>query len=288
MSDGTGPMRYVKPSVAEAHFGVHRKTLAKWADEGRIRSFQSGPGKQRLYDIASTGGVVPAILLDAAAAQHQSAAGTPDTPVGDRVDAVYARVSTRKQLGYLNTQTDRLKAAHPDALVFTDCASGLNFKRKGFLSLLELALKGRLRSVHVANRDRLCRFAFDLVEHVLKRCGTKVVVEAHDLDTSISPENELAEDVLAVITVFGARLYGKRGAVGRKRKRSDAVKALEATGFQATEADQEGAGTSLNTGDGSGPGSGSESRGEPGAGSGSGSGSDAGEAEVDSSADEQA
>jgi predicted site-specific integrase-resolvase len=40
-------------------------------------------------------------------------------------------------------------------------------------------------------------------------------VEASDLPSSA--ESELAEDVLAVITVFGARLHGARSS-GRRRK----------------------------------------------------------------------
>ena len=130
------------------------------------------------------------------------------------IDAIYARVSTRKRLNDLQSQVGGLKAKYPDHVVFTDCASGLNFKRKGLLSLLQLAFERRLRVVRVAHRDRLCRFAFDLLEHVFRVHGASVSVEASDLPSSA--ESELAEDVLAVITVFGARLHGARSS-GRRR-----------------------------------------------------------------------
>jgi predicted site-specific integrase-resolvase len=55
----------------------------------------------------------------------------------ERIEAIYARVSTRKQLEYLETQIQGLKAKNPSAIVFRDCASGLNFRRKGLLSLLQ-------------------------------------------------------------------------------------------------------------------------------------------------------
>ena len=133
------------------------------------------------------------------------------------IEAIYARVSTRKQLDDLQSQVGGLKAKYPDHhhVVFSDCASGLNFKRKGLLSLLQLAFERRLRVVRVAHRDRLCRFAFDLLEHVFQVHGARVSVEASDLPSSA--ESELAEDVLAVITVFGARLHGARR--GRRRRR---------------------------------------------------------------------
>jgi putative resolvase len=136
-----------------------------------------------------------------------------DEPESNGVQAIYARVSTRKQLNDLQSQIRILTTKYPDHIVFSDCASGL--KRKGLLSLLQLAFEGRLRLVRIAHRDRLCRFAFDLLEYVfLKHCA-KIHVEASDLPSST--ESEPAEDVLAVITVFGARLHGARSA-GRRRK----------------------------------------------------------------------
>lgn len=124
-----------------------------------------------------------------------------------RIEAIYARVSTRKQRDYLETQIQGLKSKYPSAVVFRDCASGLNFRRKGLLSLLQQVLEGRVRVVHLAYRDRLCRFAYDLLERIFKHFNTEITVEAHDAST---PENELAEDVLSIITVFSARMYGSR------------------------------------------------------------------------------
>jgi predicted site-specific integrase-resolvase len=133
------------------------------------------------------------------------------------IDAIYARVSTRKQLNDLQSQIRTLTTKYPDHIVFSDCASGLNFKRKGLLSLLQLAFEGCLRLVRVAHRDRLCRFAFNLLKYVFLKHGTKIHVEASDLPSSA--ESELAEDVLAVITVFGARHNGARSSGGRRRRR---------------------------------------------------------------------
>jgi predicted site-specific integrase-resolvase len=246
--------RYVKPGLAEKQFGVGRRTLQKWAEAGAIRSVQpGGVGRERLYDVSSLGGgnsttpATPAPSLGAAAEPARSSGGSSTTGNVDAVDAVYARVSTRKQLDDLGTQLGDLQRRHPDAHVFSDVGSGLNFKRKGLLSLLELAFEGRLRSVHVAHKDRLCRFAFDLLEHVFRRHGAQIVVDAHDGDAAAaaSPELELAEDVLAVVTVFGARLYGKRSAGNRrKRKRDDDAAATAASGAAAEAGAQDGQGAS--------------------------------------------
>jgi predicted site-specific integrase-resolvase len=192
---------------AKLAFGVSGKTLVKWARTGAIRSFilpGSGERMHRLYDLTSVSGQ-PTV---------ETAAITPDDHTGQE-DVIYARVSTRKQQPYLETQITALRATHPHVQrVFSDVCSGINFQRRGLSALLDLAFAGRVRTVYVAHRDRLCRFAFDLIVDILRRCGATVSVDAHDPRTS-TPEGELADDILSIITVFGARLYGARS--GRRR-----------------------------------------------------------------------
>ena len=45
--------RFVKPGQAEKFFGVHRRTIKKWADEGHILSFRPGGTGQTLYDVST-------------------------------------------------------------------------------------------------------------------------------------------------------------------------------------------------------------------------------------------
>lgn len=205
--------KFVKPKQAEAIFGVHRRTLKKWANDGHIKSLQPGGVGQILFDVSTATG--------AGAADSDHKTTFPERPVDqeNRVDAVYARVSTRKQAPDLERQLATLRVAHPDATIFSDIANGLNFKRRGLRDLFKLAFAGRLRRVHVAHKDRLCRFAFDLVEYVLNQHGATIVGDANS--SPASDEKELAEDVLSIVTVFGARLHGKRSGQGRKRRREE-------------------------------------------------------------------
>jgi excisionase family DNA binding protein len=197
---------WVTSGAACRALGIDRRTLVKWADQGRIRTLRPGGTGNRRFDLSS-------ILPEKAGGAQTDLGEEPAAPV----DAIYARVSTRKQKPYLDNQVEDLKSKYPDHRVFTDVCSGINFRRKGLKALLELAFAGRLRVVRVAHRDRLCRFAYDLLEWLFQKHGAKIVVEAADADT---PERELADDVLSVITVFGARLYGSRSKRG-KRKRSE-------------------------------------------------------------------
>ena len=95
----------------------------------------------------------------------------------------------------------------PDAEVVKDIGSGLNYKRKGLKTLLERAMRGDKLKVVVAHRDRLCRFGFELIEHIIKLAGSEIVVLK---ESSLSPEQELTTDLLSNIHVFSCRLYGLR------------------------------------------------------------------------------
>jgi len=202
------PPHYVNAGNAEKAFGVERRTLIRWAEAGNIRAVRHGKNGHWRFDVSSV---------------EQSGLITPVAPVAatGSIKAIYARVSTRKQLPDLQHQIASLATKYPDHVVFSDCASGLNFKRKGLLSILQLAFEGRLQVLRLAYRDRLCRFAYDLIEHVLTKHGAKIEVENDD---TYAPERELAEDVVSIITVFGARLYGCRSGRSRKAKTGSCAK----------------------------------------------------------------
>ena len=186
-------------STASSVLGVHRKTLIRWVRKGVIKG--SLPNGKWLFYITSLG-IAPV--------DHHGGVVPPTT---ERIQTIYARVSTPKQLDDLQSQIRTLKTKYPDHVVFSDCASGLNFKRKGLLSLLQLAFERRLQVVRIAHRDRICSFAFYLLKHVFRVHGAEILVEASDLPPSA--EHELAEDVLSAIAIFGAHLNGAGRRGGR-------------------------------------------------------------------------
>ncbi len=95
----------------------------------------------------------------------------------------------------------------PGHRVIRDIGSGLNFKRKGLLSLLEQVKTGNIQQIVVASRDRLSRFGFDFFKWFCNSYGTEILV----LDTSQgSKEQELTTDLLAILHVFSCRANGRR------------------------------------------------------------------------------
>jgi len=128
----------------------------------------------------------------------------------------YCRVSSASQRDDLQRQVAFMQERFPNHLIITDIASGLNFKRKGLQTLLELAFQGVVKEIAVAHRDRFCRFSYDLLEWIFRRHSVPILV----LDQSSSgPEGELATDLLSVVHVFSCQINGKRKY--RKKSKGD-------------------------------------------------------------------
>ena len=89
----------------------------------------------------------------------------------------------------------------------SDIGSGLNYKRKQFNRLLEMIELGQVRRLIIAHRDRLVRFGYEYFEAFCQRHHTEVVVINGE---AMSPEQELVRDLIAIVTVFSARLHGLR------------------------------------------------------------------------------
>ena len=100
-----------------------------------------------------------------------------------------------------------MQARYPDAEIISDVGSGLNFKRRGLLSILERVHAGDKLRVVVSYRDRLARFGTELIETLLERNGGGLLV-LNQWD--LSPEEELTADLISILTVFGARVSGLR------------------------------------------------------------------------------
>lgn len=174
-------------SKAAAHFGVHPQTIREWCDTGKIKSIRTPSGQRR-------------IVLSSSTTSNQD-------NLEQKVKAIYCRVSSNKQKDDLVRQITFMQTQFPGYQVYKDVGSGINFRRKGLITLLDHCLQGMVSEVVVSSRDRLCRFAFELLQWLFERQGTKLtVLEQGDG----SPELELSNDVLSIIQVFCCRRNGKR------------------------------------------------------------------------------
>ena len=183
-------MPYVKPKIAKETLGVTDDTLRAWGKDGKIK-FLIGRGGHRVYDVESF-----------------ISSGNPTPPIKEQKKYIYCRVSSNKQKEDLDRQVKYLEEKYPSHTVVKEIASGLNFKRKVLQRILDEVIRGSVKEIVVAHRDRLCRIAWEHFLWLFKHCGTTIVVDSED--AHLSPETELAEDLLSIIHVFSCRHYGQR------------------------------------------------------------------------------
>jgi putative resolvase len=88
-----------------------------------------------------------------------------------------------------------------------DLGSALNYKRKGFNQIMEQIELGQVKRLVIGSQDRLVRFGYDWFEAFCERHGTEILVMNGEC---FSPEEELVRDLIAIVTVFSARLHGLR------------------------------------------------------------------------------
>ncbi|NEO79295.1 IS607 family transposase [Moorena sp. SIO4G3] len=173
--------KYVTPKEAAKNYGVSISTLRRWDREGKLDSIRT-QGNQRRF------------CVEGEAPQSK--------PI-----VCYARVSTHSQLDDLDRQAEFLRSKYPNAEIVTEVGSGLNFKRRKFLKILERIYSADISAFVVAYPDRAVRFGFPLLEWLCKKAGVKLVVLN---ERKLSPEQELVEDILSILHCFSARLYGLR------------------------------------------------------------------------------
>jgi predicted site-specific integrase-resolvase len=135
-----------------------------------------------------------------------------------RINICYARVSSHDQKKDLVTQGEFLldfcKNKNVENVeLINDLGSGLNFKKKSLKRLMDLIIHSKIDTIYLTHKDRLLRFGSELVINIAKQFGTKVEI----LNTKIASfEEQLANDVLEIITVCSARLYGSRSHKNKK------------------------------------------------------------------------
>ena len=178
--------------------GLHPHTIRKYADCNQIQCYKTPAGQRMLnkLDLEKFCGSV----------SHVSKVSK-DT----KLNFLYSRVSSKKQLDDLIRQTEFLQSRKPEYASYisiTDVASGINFKRKGLQVLLDACLQKTIGELVIAHRDRLCRFGFELLQQLVTKSGGTITVL--DDETNKSTEQELAEDLLSIVHIYSCRQMGKR------------------------------------------------------------------------------
>jgi len=192
--------------------GCGTSTLRTWDKNGSLVAVRT-PGGQRRYrteDLDKFQGIVK------------------KTSQKSESVAVYSRVSSHEQKakGDLDRQKGRLlehcvKQGYSVTHVMEEVGSGMTDTRPKMLRLLELAVRGEIGRVVIEHKDRLARFNFNIFQKFFESHGVQVEWLENVLPKSY--EAELVEDMVSLMSSFSAKVYGKRSAENRKKKKAEAA-----------------------------------------------------------------
>ena len=173
--------------------GVTVETIRAWEKAGKIKSERT-QGNHRRYELEEIIGYA-----------NRNKANL-------KVTAIYARISTPSRKNDLDMQRQVLELFCASKgwkyKIIEDIGSGLNYNKKGLLELIKLIENNQIERIILNYKDRLLRFGSEIIYEMCKYHNIEIVV-VNDTESK-TYEEELVEDVLSVITVFSARLYGSR------------------------------------------------------------------------------
>ncbi len=180
---------------AASLLGVTPKTLREWERNGQIKSERTAGGHRR-YEVSELLGNKHATTLTVA----------------------YARVSSDDQKEDLQRQKIALETYCAKQgwtyEIISDLGSGLNYRKKGLIRLIKLITTYQVERLVLCNKDRLLRFGSELIFTLCEQFGCEVIIINRSEDSSL--EEDLAADVMDIITAFSARLYGSRSQKNRQ------------------------------------------------------------------------
>ena len=182
---------------AKELLGVSTKTIQNW-DKAGIISVVRTPGGRRRIPLSE----IERIRGESPLSQKKKL-------------AIYARVSSneQKQKGDLERQINFVQENLDEEFLLvdtlSDVGSGLNDKRKGLHKLMKLAKEKEITDVAIRYKDRLTRFGYGYLEEYFNSHGVTIHVLDQEEEIKTAQE-ELADDLISIITSFSGKLYGLR------------------------------------------------------------------------------
>jgi len=187
----------MKPAEFSNRIGVSEQTLRNWDKSGKLIAKRT-KGNHRFYtedDYNDYMGI---------------------SSKNQKKSYIYARVSTRNQKDDLDNQIDFLKQyTNAKGIIvddyLTDIGSGMDYKRKEWNELLDMVMQDKVDNIYVSYKDRFVRFGFEWFEQLCKKHQTNLIVVNNE---ETSPEQEVVDDLVAIINVFSCRVSGLRKRLG--------------------------------------------------------------------------
>ena len=200
-----------KPKDFAELLGVSVKTLQRWDRDGILKANRT-PTNRRYYTYD----------------QYLQFKGI-QTENDIRDTVIYARVFTRNQKDDLQNQVEFLKQfCNAKGIIVNQCiedfGSGLNYNRKKWNRLLDEVMANKIKTIVISNKDRFIRFGYDWFEKFCEKFNTKIIIVNNE---TLSPNEELVQDIISILHVFSCRLYGLRKYKNQIKEDEEIAKELQ-------------------------------------------------------------
>ena len=184
-------------------------TLQRWDNAGKLKAFRTLTDR-RYYTYE----------------QYKEFKGITSS---EKRTVIYTRVSTSNQKDDLKNQVDFLRQyANAKGIivdeVIEDYGSGLNYNRKKWNKLIDECMTSDIGTIIVTNNARFIRFGFEWYERFLDKFNVKIIVMNNE---SLSPSEELVQDIISILHIFSCRIYGLRKYTKKIKEDEEVEKSIQ-------------------------------------------------------------
>ena len=186
-------------------------TLQRWDNDGKLKAFRT-PTNRRYYTYE----------------QYLEYTGI-HKETDSRKIVIYTRVSTSNQKDDLKNQVEFLtQYANAKGMivdkVIEDYGSGLNYNRKKWNRLIDSCMTNEISTIIITHKDRFIRFGYDWFESFLAKFNVEIIVVNNE---SLSPQEELVQDIISILHIFSCRIYGLRKYKKKIREDEEVEKSIQ-------------------------------------------------------------
>ena len=186
-------------------------TLQRWDNDGKLKAFRT-PTNRRYYTYE----------------QYLEYTGI-HKETDSRKIVIYTRVSTSNQKDDLKNQVEFLtQYANAKGMivdeVIEDYGSGLNYNRKKWIRLIDSCMTNEISTIIITHKDRFIRFGYDWFESFLAKFNVEIIVVNNE---SLSPQEELVQDIISILHIFSCRIYGLRKYKKKIREDEEVEKSIQ-------------------------------------------------------------
>ncbi|MCC0701386.1 IS607 family transposase, partial [Clostridioides sp. ZZV15-6383] len=91
--------------------------------------------------------------------------------------------------------------------VIEEYGSGLNYNRKKWNKLIDSCMTNEVNTIIVTHKDRFVRFGYEWFERFLGKFNVDIILVNNE---SLSPQEELVQDIISILHTFSCRICGLR------------------------------------------------------------------------------